>query len=438
MTPRHLAPSPNMMLELLLEKIDYIPIEMRPKGGTISTLTVLEEACHHCIGQQYFVTDACQGCVARPCATNCPKHAVSHVGNRAVIDNKACIKCGKCAQVCPYKAIISLAIPCVQACPVGAITAMPDGRKKFDWDKCIYCGSCQRACPFGAVMERSQIIDVLRHLANPSERVVALVAPAAAGHFGSAPMWSVAAALKKMGFAEVLEVSIGADEVAYEEAKEFEERYGPAAKERPKLPFMTTSCCPAYINCVKKHVPEIEDAVSHTPTPMHVSARIAKERWPGCIAVFIGPCVAKLQEAVHDEFTDFALTFSETLSLLRARDISLAASPAPPEGYESGCAEGRGFAVSGGVAAAVSALVAGVCAVQVDGLTPQVVASMHTWPKAPPPGNLVEVMACQGGCVAGPGCVTSSQVAKGRVKVLVAKSKHHPHALPASDASGGM
>eukprot|EP00727_Mastigamoeba_balamuthi_P007070 m51a1_g2984 putative ferredoxin hydrogenase (570) ;mRNA; f:730887-732868 len=469
----------------LLEKIDYIPIEMRPKTSAAyrcclykdramiryqvmaalglrvereddecrplssyarealgrpreacaaPIMTVLEEACNRCARQQYYVTDACQGCLARPCATGCPKKAIAHVGGRAVIDAASCIKCGKCMQACPYHAIVNVPIPCVEVCPVGAITALPDGGKQFDWAKCINCGKCQKACPFGAVMTRSFMLDVMRAMRDSrsaGSKVVAMVAPAVAGHMGNAPIWSICEALKRAGFDEALEVSIGADTTTENEAHEFEERFGEGAP-KGKFSFMTTSCCPAYVACVRKHVPEIEDAVSHTRSPMHYTAKLAKERWPGCTTVFVGPCTAKLHEASIDEYTDFAITVVEALSLLRGRKVNLEAAVAPPADYEAGSYEARAFPVIAGVAAAVTAITtAKVVPVVIDGLNAQAVKRLKSFAKTAPPGNLVEVMACEGGCIAGQGCVVPANVAAARVKALLGKSKHHPMAAAA-------
>jgi len=110
-------------------------------------LTVIQEACNQCSKQQYLITDACQNCIAKPCKINCPKDAISHYDGRGHIDTSKCIKCGKCSTVCPYHAIINIPIPCISACPAGAITAFPDGRKIFDHDKCISCGVANVVAP---------------------------------------------------------------------------------------------------------------------------------------------------------------------------------------------------------------------------------------------------------------------------------------------------
>lgn len=390
-------------------------------------LTVLEESCNRCMKQQYYVTDACQNCVARPCAANCPKKAIDHFSGKAHIDAEKCIRCGKCKQVCPYHAIIDLPIPCVQACPVGAIQALPDGRKNFDWNKCIYCGSCQRACPFGGVLERSQMIDVLKNI-KAGKKVYAMLAPAAAGHFGNTSIWTLCQAVREIGFHDCIEVSIGADITAAEECHEFVEKFGPEHKS--KIPFMTTSCCPAYVRCIRKHVPEIEEAISHTPTPMHFTARMIKEKNPDAVCVFIGPCVAKLQEAIGDAYTDFALTFVEMMALIRGKGVNLNEVPCP-EGYVGGSCEGRMFPLVGGVAQAVVSFAKenGVLVkpVIIDGLNAAAIKKLKSFATKAPPGNLIEVMTCEGGCINGPGVVVAPHIAAARVKALLTKSPAHPN-----------
>ena len=92
-----------------------------------------------------------------------------------------------------------------------------------------------------------------------------------------------------------------------------------AAELKEKLeegqPFMTTSCCPSYIELVNKHIPGMKPYVSSTGSPMYYAARIAKERHPDAKIVFIGPCVAKRKEARRDECVDYILTFEEMASI---------------------------------------------------------------------------------------------------------------------------
>ena len=90
-------------------------------------LTVLTTACKGCVPARIYVTDLCQGCVARPCVNTCKFGAISVKNGKSVIDPEKCKNCGMCAQVCPYQAIQRIIVPCENACPVGAINKGEDG-----------------------------------------------------------------------------------------------------------------------------------------------------------------------------------------------------------------------------------------------------------------------------------------------------------------------
>ena len=141
-----------------------------------------------------------------------------------------------------------------------------------------------------------------------------MVAPAAEGEFGKdVTMESWRTALKKIGFADMVEVSVGADFTTVYEAEEWVEAY----KEGKK---MTTSCCPAFVNLIKKHYPTLIDNISTTVSPMVATSRMLKAKDPDVVTVFIGPCVAKKDEAQHYEgIVDAVLTFEELTNLIIAR-----------------------------------------------------------------------------------------------------------------------
>jgi len=454
----------------LIEKIDRIPLDMRPRGGEHArcciyrdraiirqrcisvlgfgtgpeedeltpladyarralertliegpVLHVIEEGCSSCIRSRYEVTNACRGCLARPCMLNCPRRAIRIVQGHADIDPALCVNCGKCLGECPFHAIIRIPIPCEEACPVDAITKDEQGRAVIHFEKCIFCGKCMKACPFGAIMEKSQLFDVPQQIRRGC-RVVAMVAPSIIGQFPGS-LGQIAAGLEKLGFCAVVEVAHGADMTARHEAAEFTERMarGDAC--------MTSSCCPAYTDLVKKHVAGLAPFVSSAATPMHAMGAWVKQQFdPQARTVFIGPCFAKRHEALFDSCVDYVMTFEELGALLVAREIDVAALDAV-DVEPAGRREGRGFAVSGGVTRAVAGLLADgagaplVVPALVDGLSKKTIALLKTVARERQPGNFIEVMACEGGCVSGPGVVAPGAAAVRQLEKFLENSQ---------------
>jgi [FeFe] hydrogenase (group B1/B3) len=375
-------------------------------------LTVLDQACNACVKTQFLVTNACQGCLARPCVMNCPKKAVSMVEGHAVIAKDKCINCGICQQVCPYHAIIKIPVPCEEACPVGAISKDAAGKERIDYAKCVFCGNCMRECPFGAMMDKSQIVDVLKEKKR-GKKLSALFAPAVAGQF-RASIGQLITALHKAGFDAVYEVALGADITAEKEAHEFVERM-----EKGEA-FMTTSCCPAYVATVKKHLPALAPRISDTRTPMHYTAELSASEKPDHLRVFIGPCLAKRKEGLDDPLVDYVLSAEELGALLVAMDIEVAELEGAPL-LRPAKQGGRSFPWSGGVAQAVKRHLgadADCRAESVDGLTKDSMKTLRAWAEGKNTGNLLEVMACMGGCVAGPSVITNAKVATAQLKKL--------------------
>ena len=372
-------------------------------------VNIIHSACNACPPKQIRITDSCQGCISHPCMNVCPKDAIYlDKDKHCHIDQSKCIKCGKCFNQCPYRAISYLERPCAAACGMNAIESDEQGRAKINYNKCVSCGMCLVNCPFGAIADKSQIYQVCQAL-HKGEKVVACVAPAFVGQFGKeATPAKLHAAMKVLGFYDVVEVAIGADLCTVEEAHDFLEEV-PA-----KQPWMGTSCCPAWSVMAKKLYPEFADYISMALTPMVITARMVKKDHPDAKTVFIGPCSAKKLEANRRTIrsdVDFVLTFEEMLGIFDAADIDFAKLHVNPEDeMDEGTGMGRGFAVGGGVAAAVVEAIKHIDPERQikieygDGL--KNCRKMLAMAKAGKrDGYLLEGMGCPGGCVAGAGTI---------------------------------
>lgn len=382
---------------------------------SMPALSVSCGSCNKCAHNEFVVTDQCQGCMARPC-TNCPFGAIEFINGKSHINKEKCKRCGICAKSCPYGAIIKRTMPCAAVCPVDAVYKTETGCARIDNDKCISCGQCAANCPFGAIMARSEIIDVLKAI-KEGKRVIAMPAPAIMGQFGLASIAQILTAFIKAGFTDAIEVAVGADITTRNEALELAERMEHGA------PFMTTSCCPAYYNAVRKHFPEMQEFVSETLTPMQYTARLLKKQDPNCVTVFIGPCMAKRVEGFNDEYTDFVLNNKEVEALFAALNIVPKDLPEDKKD-DNASKQGRGFAITGGVAEAVVSLkTCEVCPVAINGLNKDTIRQLKMYAKnRKADGNLVEVMACTGGCVGGPGVAAPIKNAVKEIKARMEKS----------------
>ena len=375
-------------------------------------INIINFACNACPEKRVFVTNGCQGCIEHPCTSVCPKNAISIVDGHSFIDQSKCIKCGKCMAVCPYSAIIRQERPCTRACGAGAIRSDEHGRAVIDQNKCVSCGQCLVSCPFGAIVDKSQIYQCVSAIMN-GEKVFAAIAPAFVGQFGEdKDNVKVRGLMKRLGFHDAREVSIGADMCTIAEARDFMEEVP------EKLRFMATSCCPAWAAYAKKNFPTLEPNISMALTPMVLTARMIKKRHPGCKVAFIGPCAAKKLEAMRRTIrsdVDYVLTFEEVAGMMDACDVTL--DDIQPEEYlpfKSGSGDGCGFAVSSGVAEAVKNRIHQidpsfeVKIAKAEGLAE--CKKLLTLAKAGKyDGYLLEGMGCPGGCVGGAGTIKSPE-----------------------------
>lgn len=382
---------------------DRVHLALEPSKND-RIINVLDSACDECPIDRFVVSDACRGCLGHKCQENCPRNAITIVNHRAYINQDLCIECGRCKQVCPFNAISEVMRPCIRACAVGAVKIDENRKAMIDHSKCISCGACVHQCPFGAIVDKSFVLDVLALLRdswnNTRYHVYAIVAPAVASQFTGVKVGQVFAAIKELGFYQVIEGAIGGDMVSLSETKEFAETI-----EEKK--WKTTSCCPAFVDYVRKNHPDYMDHVSTTVSPMIALARAIRAKDQKARVIFIGPCIAKKVEIKQKDLVgtvDYVLTFEELRAIFDARGLESTdmaeISAGEPSSY------GRIFGRTGGVAESVRRVA------KLDGLEIEInpvrcngieecIKAMKLASFGRLDGNLIEGMACKSGCTNG-------------------------------------
>ncbi|WP_372519406.1 [FeFe] hydrogenase, group A [Candidatus Ruminimicrobiellum ovillum] len=289
-----------------------------------------------------------------------------------VRDPNKCVLCGDCVRFCEE----------IQT--VGAIdfsfrgshaTVSPSFGKSLASSECIYCGQCTRVCPTGALTIKSDVTRVWNALGNKDKKVIVAIAPAVRAAIGEAfgiakesgteAAGKMVTALKNMGFFKVFDISFAADLTIVEEANEFVERF----TKGEKLPQFT-SCCPAWIKFTEQYYPDMIKNLSSCMSPQGMFGSLAKEMLPkmygikreDLVVVSVMPCTAKKFEATRPELskdgipdTDIVLTTQELARMIEESGLSFAnleqSAFDMPLGFKTG--GGVIFGNSGGVAEAV-------------------------------------------------------------------------------------
>ena len=411
--PKLIAPGPKPTMRccvykeraILAERIQ-VAINGVPED-TDQIIQVIDIACDECPVSGYLVSADCRGCIAHRCQEACPRDAIYFDENqKAHIDKSKCIECGRCANVCPYSAIHNYKRPCVRNCKAGAISMNEEGVAMIDKSKCTDCGACVYQCPFGAITDKTYLLSVVEQLKGVlnggQKKVYALVAPAIASQFKGPKLGQVIAGIKALGFTDVIEVALGADLIALEETKELVEKG-----------FLTSSCCPAFVNYIEKQHSNMLKFKSHNLSPMAALGKKVRELDPEGYIVFIGPCIAKKSEILRPEvkpYIDAVLTFEELKALFDCRSIVLEEQEEAE--VDDASYFGRIFARSGGLTEAVRQAIVELGLedqfdfrpITCDGLE-ECRAALLKAAHNTLGYNFIEGMACTGGCIGGAGCV---------------------------------
>jgi len=374
-----------------------------------------------------------------------------------VRDPNKCVLCGDCVRFCSEVQSVGA----IDFSYRGAKTAvLPCFGKELDKVECVNCGQCARICPTGALTPKSEVEDVWKAIHDPKKVVIAEVAPAvrvAIGEIfglesGTTATGQVAAALRAIGFDRAFDTSFTADLTVIEESNEFIRR----VQEKERMPQFT-SCCPAWVKFVEQYYPEFISHLSSCRSPQQMFGSLAKTilahtmgvKREDVVVVSIMPCTAKKFEAKRPEFlrdgvadVDHVLTTQELGRMieeagLHFRELEPQAFDMP-FGFKTGA--GVIFGNSGGVSEAVLRYVTeklsrekrenyifssvrgteGIrkATLSVDGKDYSLVvvsglANARIILEEIKAGaahyDLIEVMACPGGCVGGAGQPVSSK-----------------------------
>ena len=298
---------------------------------------------------------------------------------------------------------------CVRACPVKAVR-IKEGQAQVVPELCIACGNCVWVCPQKAKLVRDDRPE-LKEVLLTGRPVVATVAPSFPAYFNINSFLPMEKALKGLGFQAAEETAIGAQMVGTAHKTLVDQTPG-------KWPIITSSC-PAVVNFIEKYYPDLIFHLAPIVSPMIAHGRWLRRRYgPEVYIVFIGPCIAKkdeMKDASVARVIDGALTFAELREWLEEKGIHLPKEEDHPEQEESSMA--RLFPIEGGLV--------GTAAMDTDRLASRVVTAtgieacqdvLRSMRQGRLRANLVELMACEGGCINGP-------VMRGQESAFLARQK---------------
>ena len=275
---------------------------------------------------------------------------------------------------------------CIRHCPVKSIR-FSGNQAHIIGDECILCGHCFVVCPQNA----KQIVDStekVRVLLQGDEPVVVSLAPSFVANYDGVGIESMRAALKKLGFFDVEETAVGATMVKNEYERMLREE---------QRDIIITSCCHSVNLLIQKYFPSLLGYLADVMSPMLAHCMDIKKRIPNAKTVFIGPCVAKKDEAEHSEgIVDAVLTFEELTNWLKAEGVELAAES---------CAEtqsrARFFPTTGGVLKTMEPGIHDYTYLALDGVE-NCIAALRDIEHGKIHHCFIEMSACAGSCIGGP------------------------------------
>ena len=275
---------------------------------------------------------------------------------------------------------------CIRHCPVKSIK-FSGNQANIIPEQCILCGTCFVVCPQNAKEIVSEISRVKVLLAG-DDPVVASIAPSFIANYDGKGISAIRKAIKELGFYDVEETAIGATIVKNDFDRLIEEE---------KQSVIISSCCHSVNLLIQKHFPDLIHCLASTVSPMQAHCLDIKRRIPNAKTVFIGPCVAKKDEAHrYEDIVDAALTFEEFSELLAESGIEI--EDIKDENEES---KARLFPIPGGVLHTMKKQTSKYTFMAVDSV-PNCVAALEDIRKGNISDCFIEMNACAGACTNGP------------------------------------
>ncbi|MBR0348504.1 MAG: 4Fe-4S binding protein [Clostridia bacterium] len=275
---------------------------------------------------------------------------------------------------------------CIRHCPVKAIR-FSGNQAHIIGNECILCGQCFVVCPQNAkeIVDETEKVKVLLQSGDP---VIVSLAPSFIANYDGVGINSMRKALKKLGFYDVEETAIGATIVKTEYERMIDE------EERD---IIISSCCHSINLLIQKHYPSALPYLADVVSPMQAHCNDIKQRYQNAKTVFIGPCVAKKDEAEHYEgIVDAVLTFEELTEWLKAENIEI-----EQETDNDICSRARFFPTTGGVLKTMTHENPGYTYLALDGVE-NCIAALKDIESGKIHNCFIEMSACVGSCMGGP------------------------------------
>ena len=275
---------------------------------------------------------------------------------------------------------------CIRHCPVKAIR-FSGNQAHIIGNECILCGQCFVVCPQNA----KEIVDErekARVFLQSGDPVIVSLAPSFIANYDGVGIEAMRRALKKLGFYDVEETAIGATIVKNEYERMITE------EERD---IIISSCCHSINLLIQKHHPAVLEYLADVVSPMQAHCKDIKQRYPNAKTVFIGPCVAKKDEAEHYEgIVDAVLTFEELTQWLKEDGIEIEVELDSDE-----CSRARFFPTTGGVLKTMAQENTGYTYIALDGVE-NCIAALKDIESGKIHKCFIEMSACVGSCMGGP------------------------------------